>query len=188
LKPWKKRNRPSNHTILLQKGERMTSIKSGHADRNLAFVFVVILLIAIVVGCQTSGARVDGRTVTEGYKTPILPGGPHPGSFITRDMKVTFQYQVEAGKLDIYGTSELKYTNVTKLSMTLYYLDDNGTVIDYYRFFARPRQIKFGKVMDNTFRREFDIPAEAKAFSIGYTGKTRLNADGGGWVFQYSPF
>ncbi|MCB2170512.1 MAG: hypothetical protein KQI78_22850 [Deltaproteobacteria bacterium] len=43
-------------------------------------------------------------------------------------------------------------------------------------------------LMDNTFRREFDIPAEAKAFRIGYTGKTRQTANGGGWVFQYSPF
>jgi len=166
----------------------MTSIKSGRADRIFVFAFIVILLLTMVGGCQTSGSRVDGRTVTEGYKTPVLPGGPHAGSFITRDMAINFHYQVRAGKIDIYGTSDFKYTNVTKLSMTLYYLDDNGTVIDYYRFFARPRQIKFGKVMDNTFRREFDIPAEAKAFSIGYTGKTRLNADGGGWVFQYSPF
>ena len=43
-------------------------------------------------------------------------------------------------------------------------------------------------LIDNTFRREFDIPAEAKAFSIGCTGQTRQNANGGGWVFQYSPF
>jgi hypothetical protein len=42
--------------------------------------------------------------------------------------------------------------------------------------------------MDNTFQREFDIPAEAKAFSIGYTGQTRENANKGAWVFQYSPF
>jgi hypothetical protein len=42
--------------------------------------------------------------------------------------------------------------------------------------------------MDNTFRREFDMPAEAKAFSIGYTGQTRQSASGSGWVFQYSPF
>jgi hypothetical protein len=128
------------------------------------------------------------RTVTEGYKVPVLPGGPHTGSFVTRDMTITYQYQVKAGKLHISGTSDLKYTNVTKLSMTLYYLDDNGTVIDYYRFFARPRQIKFGKVMDNSFLREFDLPPEAKAFSIGYTGQTRENANKGAWVFQYSPF
>jgi hypothetical protein len=176
------------HTLLFPKGERMTCITAGRADRNLSFAFFVIFLLTMVVGCQTSSSKVDSRAVAEGYKAPILPGGPHPGSFITRDMTITYQYEVKEGKLHVSGTSDLKYTNVTKLSMTLYYLDDNGTVIDYYRFFARPRQIKFGKVMDSAFQREFEIPAEAKAFSIGYTGQTRQNADGGGWVFQYSPF
>jgi hypothetical protein len=174
--------------LLFPKGERMTYIEAGRVDRNLSFAFFVILLLTMVVGCQTSGSKVDSRAVTEGYKAPILPGGPHAGSFITRDMTITYQYEVKEGKLHVSGTSDLKYKNVTKLSMTLYYLDDNGTVIDYYRFFARPRQIKFGKVMDNTFQREFDIPAEAKAFSIGYMGQTRQNASGSGWVFQYSPF
>ena len=35
----------------------MTSIKAGRADRNLVFAFIVILLLTMVVGCQTSGVQ-----------------------------------------------------------------------------------------------------------------------------------
>jgi len=166
----------------------MTTEQTCRTYRNLTFVFGVILLLSMVLACQTSGTNITSRTVTEGDRVPILPGGPHTGSFVTRDMTISYQYQVKDGKLYISGTSDLKYKKVAKLSMTLYYLDDNGIVIDYYRFFARPRKVKMGKVMDNTFSREFDIVPEAKAFSIGYTGKTQQNAREGSWVFQYSPF
>jgi hypothetical protein len=166
----------------------MTTEQRCFAYRKLAYALGVILLLSMVVGCQTSGTKPTNRTVTEGDRVAILPGGPHTGRFVTRDMTIAYQYHVADAKLYISGTSDLKYAKVAKLSMTLYYLDDNGTVIDYYRFFARPRKVKMGKVMDNTFSREFDIVPEAKAFSIGYTGKTQQNAREGSWVFQYSPF
>ena len=156
--------------------------------QNLTAAILTTLLLSMVVGCQTSGSSITNRTVTAGDRVTILPGGPHTGSFVTRDMTVSYQYQVKDGKLHISGTSDIKYANVSKLSMTLYYLDDNGIVIDYYRFFTRPQKAKMGKVMDNTFSREFDIVPEAKAFSIGYTGTTQQNAREGSWVFQHSPF
>jgi hypothetical protein len=151
-------------------------------------VLWVALVLALMVGCQTSGSTVADRSVPKGNQIPVLDGGPHAGTFITRDMSIAYEYMVKEGKLHISGTSDLKYRQVEKLSMTLYYLDGNGSVIDYYRFFPRPRKIKQGKVMDNTFSREFDIPPEAKAFSIGYTGKTRQSGAGKSWVFQHSPF
>jgi hypothetical protein len=103
-------------------------------------------------------------------------------------MTIDYQYHVKDGKLYISGTTDIKYATIEKLSMTLYYLDESGSVIDYYRFFARPRKVKMGKVIDNTFSREFDLAAGAKAFSIGYTGKTRQTQNKGGWVFQHAPF
>ncbi len=43
--------------------------------------------------------------------------------------------------------------------------------------------------MDNRFSREFDLPADATAFSIGYTGRTRIGGPvGKGRVFRHSPF
>jgi len=146
------------------------------------------MVLCMVVGCQTSGAKDVNRTVTDGQRLPLLPGGPHSGSFTTRDMDIAYQYHVKDAKLFISGTADIKYDNIEKLSMTLYYLDDGGTVIDYYRFFARPRKIKKGQLMDNTFSREFEMAAGAKAFSIGYTGKTRQTHNESGWVFQHSPF
>ena len=149
---------------------------------------ITILLVGAVGGCQTGGSGVMGRNAADGERVPLMEGGPHSGRFATRDMAIAYQYHVKDGKLFISGTADIKYANIEKLSMTLYYLDENGNVIDYDRFFAKPRKVARGKVMDNTFSREFDMAVGAKAFSIGYTGKTRQTQNKGSWVFQHSPF
>lgn len=164
------------------------TMKQGQPIDRMVIGVLGVLLLALMAGCQTSGSTIANRSVADGERIPILAGGPHAGTFVTRDMTIAYRYQVVNSKLLISGTTDIKYANIEKLSMTLYYLDGNGTVIDYYRFFARPQKSKRGKVMDNTFSREFDLAADAKAFSIGYTGKTRETQKKGGWVFQHSPF
>ena len=160
-----------------------------HSTKSICLsAIVATILIALLMGCQTTGNRHLNRAVSGTNQFAIDASGTEQHVFTTRDMTISFQYQVEQGKLHVSGTSDIKYKDVDKLTMTLYYLDADGTVIDYYRFYSRPQKIKQGKVIDNTFDRTFEIPVDAKAISIGYIGHTRRGNKGTGWVFQHSPF
>lgn len=156
--------------------------------RNCLSAIIATILMALLMGCQTAGNRHLNRTVSGTNQFAIDASGPQQHTFTTRDMTISFQYQVEQGQLHASGTFDIKYKDVDKLTMTLYYLDAEGTVIDYYRFYSRPQKVKQGKVMDNTFDRTFEIPIGAKAIGIGYIGHTHRGNKGTGWVFQHSPF
>ena len=156
---------------------------------------VALLLVAgiflggMATGCQTTGSTREGLTVPQGNRIMLKSGGPHVGTFATRNMNINYTYYVEAGKLRVAGTWDTRYRDIDRLSMTLFYLDEEGTVIDYFPFFTRPRRIVQGRVMDNRFEREFDMPADAAAISIGYTGRTRAGGtEGKARVFRHSPF
>jgi hypothetical protein len=119
----------------------------------------------------------------------LQPGGPQSGTFATRNMTINYSFQVKDDKMQVSGTWNIRYRDIDRLSMTLFYLDEEGIVIDYHPFFARPQRAIKGRVMDNRFTREFELPADAAAFSIGYTGRTRLGgSEGKGRVFRHSPF
>ena len=152
----------------------------------LALLIATLLLWGTLTSCQTTPNAPTGKAATN--QILLKPGGPHRGAFVTRDMTINYEFRVENDKLLISGSADIKYRDVDKLTMTLFYLDENGAVIDYYSFFARTRRAVKGSVMDNTFNREFDLPKGAAAFSIGYTGRTRTSHRSGGWVFRYTPF
>lgn len=143
----------------------------------------------MVTGCQSTGSTRGGLTVPQSNRIMLKSGGPHVGTFATRNMTISYSYLFEGGKLRVSGTWDIRYRDIDRLSMTLFYLDEDGTVIDYFPFFARPRRVVQGRVMDNRFEREFDLPADATAFSIGYTGRTRAGGpEGKARVFRHSPF
>ena len=157
--------------------------------KGLLFLIAWIGLWGLATGCQTTGSSREGLTVPKGSRVIIQPGGPHTGVFSTRNMTINYSYTVEDAKLRVSGTMDIRYRQVDRLSMTLFYLDDDGTVIDYFPFFARPQMAIKGRVMDNRFEREFDLPADATAFSLGYSGRTRVGGtEGKGRVFWHSPF
>ncbi len=152
-------------------------------------LLVGLFMAMTAMGCQTTGSSRDGLTVPAGNRIVLKPGGDHTGTFVTRNMTINYSFTVNDGKLNVSGTLDIRYRDIDRLSMTLFYLDDDGTVIDYHPFFARPQRAVQGRVMDNRFSREFDLPADATAFSIGYTGRTRIGGpEGKGRVFRHSPF
>ena len=158
--------------------------------KSVSFLLMAgILLWGMATGCQTTGSTREGLTVPPGSRIMLKPGGPHVGTFTTRNMNINYTYHLENGKLRVAGSWDTRYRDIDRLSMTLFYLDEGGTVIDYFPFFARPRRVVQGRVMDNRFEREFDLPADAAAISIGYTGRSRLGGpEGKGRVFRHSPF
>ncbi len=163
--------------------------KKGFSRDGFLLLLTGIALWAVAMGCQTTGSSREGLTVPQGNRIMIQRGGKHTGTFTTRNMTINYSFHVEGDKLIVSGTRDIRYRDVDRLSMTLFYLDEDGTVIDYHPFFARPQRAVKGRVMDDRFSREFELPADAKAFSIGYTGRTRLGGpEGKGRVFRHSPF
>ena len=162
---------------------------NGITRTGAALVVTGVILWGLFFGCQTTRSSRTGLTVPKGNRIMIQHGGAHTGTFATRNMTINYTFQVKGDKLAVSGTMDIRYRDLDRLSMTLFYLDEDGTVIDYVSFFARPQRAIKGRVMDNRFNREFDLPADAAAFSIGYTGRTRLGGpEGKGRVFRFTPF
>ncbi len=156
---------------------------------GLGFALVAVLLWGMATGCQSTGSSRKGLIVPKGNRVMLQPGGPHSGTFATRNMTINYSFHVKDGKLKVTGTWDIRYRDIDRLSMTLFYLDQEGIVIDYFPFFARPQRAIQGRVMDNRFSREFELPAGAAAFSVGYTGRSQLGGtEGKGRVFRYTPF
>ncbi len=164
-------------------------LTTGSSQAGVLLLLTGIAIWAVAIGCQTTGSSREGLTVPKGNRIMIQHGGAHSGTFVTRNMTINYTFETKGDKLVASGTMDIRYRDIDRLSMTLFYLDENGIVIDYHPFFARPRRAVKGRVMDNRFSREFDLPADARALSIGYTGRTRLGGpEGKGRVFRHSPF
>ena len=151
-------------------------------------VIAAVFLSGMFTGCQTRGAARIGHDVPATNQIMLKPGGPHSGTFTTRDLTINYAFRVKNDKLSISGAMDLRFQEVDRLTMTLFYLDANGSVFDYEAFFARPRRVVKSRVMDNTFNREFKLPAGTAAISVGYTGRTRASRSRGPEVFRYAPF
>jgi hypothetical protein len=164
--------------------------RNEFSPQVIAFLGLAALLVwGMVTSCQTTGSSRKGLTVPKGNRVMLQPGGPHSGTFATRNMTINYSFHVKDDKMQVSGTWNIRYRDIDRLSMTLFYLDEEGIVIDYHPFFARPQRAIKGRVMDNRFTREFELPADAAAFSIGYTGRTRRGGtEGKGRVFRHSPF
>ncbi|MDJ0809027.1 MAG: hypothetical protein QNJ48_06115 [Desulfobacterales bacterium] len=173
----------------IRRGRQRAIEKAASIDIRVALLLTCILASGLILGCQTTGSSREGLTVPQGNRIMIQRGGMHSGTFASRNMTINYSFETKGDKLLVSGTWDIRYRDIDRLSMTLFYLDADGTVIDYHPFFARPQRAVRGRVMDNRFNREFDLPADAKAFSIGYTGRTRLGGtEGKGRVFRHSPF
>lgn len=158
-------------------------------SRGIFLLLAGILCWGLVAGCQTTGSSREGMVVPTSNRIMIPRDGEQSGTFATRNMTINYTTQVKGDKLLVSGTWDTRYRAIDRISMTLFYLDGDGVVIDYHPFFARPQRAIQGRVMDNRFSREFELPDDAKAFSISYTGRTRVGGtEGKGRVFWYSPF
>lgn len=153
-----------------------------------SFLIIAILLSGMLSSCQTPGAARIGQDVPTANQIMLKSGGPHTGVFTSRDMTINYSTTVKNNTLNVSGTMDIRLRDVDKLSMTIFFIDENGTVFDYDAFFARPQLAVQGRVMDNTFSREFELPDGTAAISFGYTGRTRASSSRGPIVFRYSPF
>ena len=156
----------------------------------LGLGILILTVYVMLTGCQTMAQRDLGKMVPSGNQVAIKSGGPFDERFQTDDMTVTYQYWQAGNQLKARGTTHIKYESINQLVFHLYWLDEQGKVVDIKNFFSFLDDSDFVnfKASDRHFHRDFTIPAGATAFAIGYDGETGMDRDVGAITFSYFPF
>lgn len=152
-------------------------------------IFVLVFHLTLT-GCQMQAQRDMGKMVPSGNRVAIKSGGPFDERFQTDDMTVAYQYWKTGNQLKAQGTTHIKFESIKELVFHLYFLDEQGKVIDvsnFYSFLDDRNFVNF-KSSDRRFHRDFTIPSGAVAFAIGYDGETGDGRDKGSIRFSYFPF
>jgi len=151
---------------------------------------LMITAYVMLTACQTMAQRDLGKLVPSGNRVAIKNGGPFDERFQTEDMTVSYQYWQAGNQLKARGTTSIRYESIKELVFHLYWLDEQGKVIDIRNFYSFLDDSDFidNPSGDRHFHRDFSIPAGAKAFAIGYDGETAHDRDQDAVTFSYFPF
>jgi hypothetical protein len=170
----------------------LTNLKARSQDRQAILEIGILLLglMVVLAGCQTMKQRDMGKIVPTGNQVVIKSGGPFEQRFQTNDMNVSYQYRTAGNQLKVWGTTSLRYESLDVLVFHLYFLDEKGAVIEIHNFFSFLDHSDFvlERASNRQFHRDFTVPAGAKAYAIGYDGKTGHDKDQDAITFSYYPF
>jgi len=137
---------------------------------------LLILLLAGLAACQSG-----------------LTGGPHEGSWQTRDLLVEFQYLRGQQDLQISGlvkpqTYLLHFNILKNLFLSLHFVDAGGKVLVDEAIMSAGYRIEMPEKM--AFKANLKIPPDSTAIAFSYRGSA---FDGGerdrhnGWNFWKGP-
>ena len=151
---------------------------------------LLLALCTMLTGCQMMTQPDMGKFVPSGNQVAIKSGGPFDAQFQTDDMTVAYKYWNAGSQLKVRGTTKIRFESIKELVFHLYWLDEQGKVIDIKNFFSFLDDSNFidFRSNDRQFHRDFTIPAGAKAFAIGYKGDTMASQDEEEITFSYFPF
>lgn len=161
------------------------------------------VLISLCFACASGTSLSPGAWVEENDRIAVQDGGPHKGSWQTRDLSIDYEYREAAQSLQITGDIKLAdyipkgFSMLDYLRLYIHFLEANGTVLETksLKFFGYRRYLDFlGKM---TFNSQFDLPEDTVAFAFSYSGRVSQgggsplgnNSDGGQitWDFWKVP-
>jgi len=154
---------------------------------SIAFKALLLgLLINLFFACATGTSLSPGAWVEEKDRIALQDGGPHKGSWQTRDLTIDYDYREAAKKLDITGTIKLAdyipngFSTLDYLRIYISFLAPDGVVLEtkdikYVGYF---RAIDYLEKM--TFNTQLDLPQDTVAFAFSYSGRA---SQGGGSPF-----
>ena len=167
-----------------------TPLNKGKMILGLGILMLVSL--GMLLGCQTMAQRDMGKMVPSGNQVAIKSGGPFDGQFQTNDMTVTYKYWTAGNQLKVRGTTRIsdRFESIKQLVFHLYFLDEQGKVIDIKNFFSFLDDSDFAvfKSSYRHFHRDFTVPDGAKAVAIGYDGETMPGPEQDEVMFSYRPY
>ena len=151
---------------------------------NLMTLFV---LINLCIACAGSNPLSPGAWVAEEDRIPLMDGGPHKGTWKTRDLSVHYEYQEAAPSLQVKGVVELGsyipmgYDSLEYFHLYIHFLEDNGTVLATQRIKSSGYNQSFRLVGEKiTFNGRFDLTQDTVALAFSYSGRA-VSAGGPGF-------
>jgi hypothetical protein len=137
---------------------------------------VLFVLINLCIACAGSNPLSPGAWVAEEDRIALMDGGPHKGTWKTRDLSIQYEYQDAAPSLQVKGVLELAnyipmgFSTLEYLHLYIHFLDANGTVLATQRLRAFGYQ-SFRLAREMTFNERFDLTQDTVAFAFSYSGK-----------------
>ncbi|MBL0715728.1 MAG: hypothetical protein JJV98_18740 [Desulfosarcina sp.] len=151
--------------------------------RHIVWMVAAVMMLS---GCA-SGIRNSyvGQAAKPDGRIALRPGDIHQEKWQTNDIAVNFEYQREAGRIDLAGNIELQkrlsnFTQVDYVRVYVHFLDTEGIILASQHlwsssFNTEPFFVRF------TFTRQYPLPPDTHGLTFSYTGQM---SDGGdrGWA------
>ena len=135
------------------------------------------LLIQLCAACAGGTALSPGSWVEDQDRIAVLDGGPHEGSWQSRDMTINYEYKEAVKNLQISGGIELAdyipkgFNALEHLKLYIHFLNADGMVLETrnIRNFGYRRHLDL--IGEMTFNNRFDLTEETVYFAFSYSGK-----------------
>lgn len=148
-------------------------------------LLTLFVLINLCIACAGSNPLSPGAWVPEEDRIPVMDGGPHKGSWKTRDLSIHYEFQEAAPGLQVKGVIELAnyilmgYNSLEYLHLNIHLLEPNGIVLSTQRIGSSGFLQPFRLAREMTFSGNFDLTQDTVAFAFSYSGRA-VSADGPG--------
>jgi hypothetical protein len=158
-------------------------MRSTNKTLTASRLLMMFVLINMCIACAGSNPLSPGAWVAEEDRIALMDGGPHKGSWKTRDLSIHYEYQEAAPSLQVKGVVELAnyipmgFDTLEYLHIYIHFLEDNGTVLATQRIKAFGYLQPFRLAGEMTFNGRFDLPQDTVAFAFSYSGRA---VSGGG--------
>jgi hypothetical protein len=159
------------------------------AKKKASIAFKVLLtglLIHLFFACAIKTSLSPGAWVEENDRIALQDGGPHKGSWQTRDLSIDYEYREAAKNLEVTGEIKLAdyipkgFSTLDYLRIYIHFLSSNGVVLETksVKFFGYMRSLDYlGKLSLNS---QSDLPEGTVAFAFSYNGRASQGGGGGG--------
>jgi hypothetical protein len=148
-------------------------------------LLTVFLLINLCIACVGVNPLSSGAWVPEEDRIAVMDGGPHKGSWKTRDLSIHYEYQEAAPGLQVNGVVELAnyipmgYDALEYLHLYIHLLKPDGVVLSTKRIRAFGYLRSFRLAGEMRFNDRFELTQDAVAFAFSYSGRA-VSGDGPG--------
>ena len=160
---------------------KMITVEDGICFKNATLItprlLTLFVLINLCIACAGINPLSPGAWVAEEDRIPLMDGGPHKGTWKTRDLSVHYEYQEAAPSLQVKGVVELAnyipmgYDSLEYFHLYIHFLEDNGTVLATQRIKSSGYYQSFRLVEEITFNGRFDLTQDTVALAFSYSGR-----------------
>jgi len=144
---------------------------------NIPKFFSMILLIGLMIGCQSVLDPYTGKVVNEDSRIPLAEGGPYEGVWKTSDMSFQYSYVKDSDSLKISGNLALlvaschRFAILDSLFVRINFIDAEGKLIQ--------SKVLWSTVSSNYSyewkigERGVELPPDTAAIGFSYIGRLK---------------